>query len=69
MVAHEDTLYHGFGSEIASQIAELAFEHLDAPIKRLGAKDVPVGFSPVLENVTLPQTEDIKNAIQKLMEY
>ena len=69
LVAHEDTLYHGFGSEIASQIAELAFEHLDAPIKRLGAKDVPVGFSPVLENVTLPQTEDIKNAIQKLMEY
>jgi 2-oxoisovalerate dehydrogenase E1 component len=69
LVAHEDTLYHGFGSEITSQIAELAFEHLDAPVQRLGAKDVPVGFSPVLENVSLPQTEDIKRALQKLLEY
>jgi 2-oxoisovalerate dehydrogenase E1 component len=69
LIAHEDSLYQGFGSEIAAQVAEFAFEHLDAPIKRLGAKDVPVGFSPVLEETTLPQTEDIKETLRNLLNY
>ena len=69
LVAHEDTLFHGFGSEIAAQIAEFAFEFLDAPIKRIGAKDVPIGFSDVLEKATLPQTNDLLKTIQELAEY
>ena len=69
LIAHEDSLYQGFGSEIAAQISEDAFEHLDAPIKRMGAKDVPIGFSPVLEKTTLPQTEDIKEELRNLLKY
>ncbi len=69
LVAHEDSLFQGFGGEIVSQIAEFAFEHLDAPIKRIGARDLPVGFSAVLEQVTLPQTDWIVKALKELAEY
>jgi len=69
LIVHEDSLYNGFGAEIAAQVAEAAFEYLDGPIKRLGAKDIPIGFSPVLEEVTLPQNKDVLNAIKSLLEY
>jgi len=69
LVAHEDSYFHGFGAEIAAQIAENAFEYLDGPLKRIGAKDIPVGFSPVLEEETLPQTEDLIQACKQLLEY
>ena len=69
LIAHEDSRFQGFGAEIAAQIAEQAFEHLDAPVRRLAGKDVPVGFSPVLEDVSLPQTDDVINTIQSLLEY
>ena len=69
LVAHEDSIFQGFGAEIAAQIAENAFQYLDAPVRRLAGKDVPVGFSSVLENITLPQTEDVIYAIQQLLEY
>jgi 2-oxoisovalerate dehydrogenase E1 component len=69
LVAHEDTLFHGFGGEIAAQIADLAFEHLDAPVKRVGALHVPIGFSHILEKTILPQTEDMISAIQQLAAY
>ena len=69
IIAHEDSLFHGFGAEIAAQVAEFAFEYLDAPIQRLGARDVPIGFSPVLEEATLPQNYDIINALKKLLKY
>jgi pyruvate/2-oxoglutarate/acetoin dehydrogenase E1 component len=44
----------GITGEIASRINEKAFYHLDAPVQRLGAMDVPVPFSPVLEDLTVP---------------
>jgi 2-oxoisovalerate dehydrogenase E1 component len=69
LVAHEDSLFQGFGAEIAAQIAEFSFEHLDAPVKRLAGKDTPIGFSPVLENTILPQTTDIVTALQNLLSY
>jgi 2-oxoisovalerate dehydrogenase E1 component len=69
LVAHEDSLFQGFGAEIAAQIGEFAFEFLDAPIHRLGGKDIPVGFSPILENSTLPQTEDVLNKLRELLGY
>ena len=46
-------------AEIAARIAEKAFYHLDAPVQRLGAMDVPIPFSPALEDLTVPTPEDV----------
>ena len=69
LIVHEDSLFQGFGAEIAAQIAEFAFEHLDAPIQRLGGKDVPIGFSPVIEDNTLPQIDDVVDKLRGLLAY
>jgi len=69
LVIHEDSLFQGFGAEIAAQIAEFAFEHLDAPVKRIGAKDTPIPFSAVLEDVCLPQTAWLLQAMRELAAY
>jgi len=69
LVTHEDSQFQGFGSEIVAQIAEFAFEYLDAPIYRLGGKDVPIGFSPILEEETLPQNNDVLDKLRKLLQY
>jgi pyruvate dehydrogenase E1 component beta subunit len=49
----------GVTAEIAARIAEKAFYHLDAPVQRLGAMDVPVPFSPALEDLTVPTPERV----------
>jgi 2-oxoisovalerate dehydrogenase E1 component beta subunit len=69
LVLHEDTHTGGFGAEIAATIAEEAFEHLDAPPKRLAAPDTPVPFSPELERAFIPQVADVAAAIRELAEY
>jgi 2-oxoisovalerate dehydrogenase E1 component len=69
LVTHEDSQFQGFGAEIAAQIAEFSFEHLDAPVQRLGGKDLPVGFSPVLEDNTLPQNKDVLEKLRQLVQY
>ncbi len=69
LVAHEDTRYQGFGAEIAAHIGEFAFEFLDAPVRRLAGSDTPVPFSPVLEELALPQTNDIYTAAGELARY
>ena len=69
LVAHEDTRFHGFGAEIASHIAEFAFEHLDAPIKRLAGKDIPIPFNAGLEEAALPKTTDVIDALRDLAAY
>jgi 2-oxoisovalerate dehydrogenase E1 component len=69
LIAHEDSLFQGFGAEIAAQVAEQAFEHLDAPVQRLAGKHLPIGFSPVLEDHTLPQTDDLLKHLQRLLDY
>ena len=69
LVAHEDSQFQGFGAEIAAQIAEFAFENLDAPVQRLGGKDLPIGFSPVLEENTLPQNKDVLEKLRELVNY
>ena len=53
-------------AEIASVIAEGAFYHLDAPVRRLGAMDVPVPFSPVLEDLTVPTPELVAETAREL---
>jgi 2-oxoisovalerate dehydrogenase E1 component len=69
LIAHEDTLTGGFGAEIAAIIAAEAFEHLDAPVHRVAAKDCPVPYSPGLENAMLPQESDLVAALTRLARY
>ncbi len=57
---------YGVTGEIASVIADGAFYHLDAPVKRMGAMDVPVPFSPVLEDLTVPTAESVAAAAKSL---
>ncbi len=70
LVVHEDLLTGGFGAEIAARIADTAFESLDAPVKRVGAFDVPVvPFCAGLEEQILPQTSWIEAALNELLNY
>ena len=69
VIAHEDQLTCGFGAELAARIAGELFEHLDAPVKRVGALDCPVAYSPVLEQTILPQSSDILQAIREVAGY
>lgn len=69
LIIHEAVKNNGFAAEISARINEKAFEHLDAPIKRVCGKDTPVGYSKVLENATLPQKDDIEKAMRELAEY
>jgi 2-oxoisovalerate dehydrogenase E1 component len=69
IVAHEDTLSWGYGAEIAARIADELFEDLDAPVKRVAAKDVFVAYQPLLEDVILPQPEDFLKAIVELAKF
>ncbi len=69
LIAHEDKVFGGFGGEIAAQIAEQSFDHLDAPILRVGSKFAPVPFSKILERAVLPQVEDIYQKALRLTEY
>jgi 2-oxoisovalerate dehydrogenase E1 component len=69
LVAYEDTLSWGYGAEIAAQIADKLFEHLDAPVRRVAAMDVFVAYHPDLENAILPQTADLFQAMKELSDY
>jgi pyruvate dehydrogenase E1 component beta subunit len=57
---------YGVTGEIASMIADGAFYYLDAPVKRMGAMDVPVPFSPVLEDQTVPTPEAVAELARRL---
>jgi len=54
-------------AEIASVVAEQAFYYLDAPVWRLGAMNVPVPFSPILEDQTIPTVEILVEAARQLL--
>jgi 2-oxoisovalerate dehydrogenase E1 component len=69
IVAHEDSLSWGYGAEIAARIGSDLFEHLDAPVRRLGALDTFVGYNPVLEDAILPQVSTIVTALRDLKRY
>src|SRR5450830_1407915 len=63
LVVHEDWQTHGFGAEIAARAADELFPWLDAPVRRVAAKDAFCGYAPQLENATLPQSEDFLAAL------
>jgi 2-oxoisovalerate dehydrogenase E1 component len=69
IVAHEDSLSWGYGSEIAARIADELFEYLDAPVKRVCALDTFVAYAPQLEDAILPQASDVAKAISELRNY
>lgn len=66
VVVHEDARFFGFGAEIAALVQEECFWHLDRPVVRLGAKDVPIPASGVLEDAVLVQTPQIVEAVRKV---
>jgi 2-oxoisovalerate dehydrogenase E1 component len=69
MVAYEDSLSWGYGAEISARIADELFEDLDAPVRRIAAKDTFVAYQPALENAILPQSSDLFKAMKELAQY
>jgi pyruvate dehydrogenase E1 component beta subunit len=65
VVAHEAVTRMGFGAEIAAIVQHQAFDWLDAPIERVGAKFAPLPFAPVMEEWVVPHAEDVLQAVQK----
>jgi len=69
IVAHEDMLSWGYGAEIAARIGEELFDSLDAPVRRVASMDTFVAYQPLLEDVILPQPEDLYRAMEDLAKY
>jgi 2-oxoisovalerate dehydrogenase E1 component len=69
IVAHEDVLSWGYAAEIAARIADELFEDLDAPVRRVAATDTFVAYQPQLEDVILPQPEDLYKAMESLARF
>src|SRR5215211_7440436 len=69
LIVHEDTATGGVAGEITARINDLAFEWLDAPVKRVCAHDVPLPYAPTLEDFVLPQTDDIVAAARWRAKY
>jgi pyruvate/2-oxoglutarate/acetoin dehydrogenase E1 component len=67
VIAHEGCKRGGIGAEIASEVMEKAFDYLDAPILRVGARNVPIPYSPPLEKTVLPNKESLKEAVRDVM--
>ena len=69
LIVHEDTRTGGVAGEITARINDLAFEWLDAPVKRVCAHDVPLPYAPTLEDFVLPQVDDVVAAARWLAKY
>jgi acetoin:2,6-dichlorophenolindophenol oxidoreductase subunit beta len=65
VVAHEAVVRGGFGAEVAAVIQYGAFDWLDAPIERVGAKFAPLPFAPVMEEFVVPHAGDVLHAIRR----
>jgi pyruvate dehydrogenase E1 component beta subunit len=68
VVAHEAVEHGGFGAEIVAQVQAAAFDHLDAPIERVGAPFAPIPLSPPLEDAYLPNADDIVAAVRRIVQ-
>lgn len=69
LVAHEDHLLGGVGGELSAIITAECFRWMDAPVMRVGSKDTPIGFSPVLEKAILLNADDIFNKSVELVQF
>jgi pyruvate/2-oxoglutarate/acetoin dehydrogenase E1 component len=65
VVTHEAVTRMGFGAEVAAVLQYKAFDYLDAPIERVGAKFAPLAFAPVMEQFIIPQVADVLAAIKR----
>jgi pyruvate dehydrogenase E1 component beta subunit len=65
VVAHEAVTRMGFGAEVAAVLQHQAFDYLDAPIERVGAKFAPLAFAPVMEQYVVPDADDVLAAIKR----
>ncbi len=66
VTVHEACVTGGFGAELAARIQDELFDELDAPVKRVGAKNVPIPFSPTLEDFVLPSVDDVVEAVRSV---
>jgi 2-oxoisovalerate dehydrogenase E1 component len=69
LVVHEDMLSWGYGAEIAARIGDELFDQLDAPVRRVAAKDSFVAYQPIMEDAILPQMKDILQGMRDLVRY
>jgi 2-oxoisovalerate dehydrogenase E1 component len=69
IVAYEDSLSWGYGAEIAARIADELFTFLDAPVRRVASTDTFVAYAPELEDVILPQVDDLQEAIVEIAAF
>ncbi|HZT16288.1 MAG TPA: alpha-ketoacid dehydrogenase subunit beta [Gaiellaceae bacterium] len=67
VVAHEAVQRMGFGAEVAAVLQHAAFDWLDAPIERVGAKFAPLAFAPVMEQFVVPDADDVLAAIRRTL--
>jgi pyruvate dehydrogenase E1 component beta subunit len=67
VVAEEGWRSYGVGSEVSARIYELAFDFVDAPVKRVAQAEVPLPYNANLEQLALPQTEDIYRAAKEVV--
>ncbi len=67
LIVHEASGTGGFAGELSAVIADEAFEYLDGPVRRVTAPDIPVPFSPPLEDFYLPNADDVAQAVQELL--
>jgi pyruvate dehydrogenase E1 component beta subunit len=65
VVAHEAVVRMGFGAEVTAIVQEKAFDYLDAPIERVGAKFAPIPFAPVMEEYVIPHQADVLAAVKR----
>jgi pyruvate dehydrogenase E1 component beta subunit len=65
VVAHEAVTRMGFGAEVAAVVQHDAFDWLDAPIERVGAKFTPIPFAPIMEEYVVPHAKDVVEAVQR----
>src|ERR671910_754369 len=68
VTAHEAVTRGGFGAEVAAGIQHGAFDWLDAPIERVGAKFAPIPFAPVMEEFVVPHAKEVVEAIQRTVQ-
>jgi pyruvate dehydrogenase E1 component beta subunit len=67
VVAEEGWRGYGIGAEVAAQVTELAFDYLDAPVRRVAQAEVPLPYNRRLEQMALPQTDDIVRAARDVL--